>query len=148
MSVPLQLWLSARSLVLCLDTWDFASSARFVCLPSGCIRRSRWHWRSYPSARQRSGRQRIDGVHFTALVPGNSPLSYKSGLFKVHESLAWLSQIALFLMPGLLVFPSQLLPVAGIGLAVALFLAFVACPIAVLLCLLPLRFDSTDVAAS
>jgi cell volume regulation protein A len=51
-------------------------------------------------------------VYFTALVLGNSRLPYKSGLLKVHESLAWLSQIALFLMSGLLVFPSQLLPVA------------------------------------
>ncbi len=84
-------------------------------------------------------------VYFTALVLGNSPLPYKSGLFKVHESLAWLSQIALFLMLGLLVFPSQLLPVAGIGLTVALFLAFVARPIAVLLCLLPLRFPAREI---
>lgn len=84
-------------------------------------------------------------VYFTALVLGNSPLPYKSGLFKVHESLAWLSQIALFLMLGLLVFPSQLPPVAGIGLAVALFLAFVARPIAVLLCLLPFRFPAREI---
>lgn len=84
-------------------------------------------------------------VYFTALVLGNSPLPYKNGLFKVHESLAWLSQIALFLMLGLLVFPSQLLPVASIGLAVALFLAFVARPVAVLLCLLPLRFPAREI---
>jgi cell volume regulation protein A len=84
-------------------------------------------------------------VYFTALVLGNSPLPYRSGLIKVHESLAWLSQIALFLMLGLLVFPSQLLPVAGIGLAVALFLAFVARPVAVLLCLLPLRFPAREI---
>jgi cell volume regulation protein A len=84
-------------------------------------------------------------VYFTALVLGNSTLPYKSGLVRVHESLAWLSQIALFLMLGLLVFPSHLLPVAGIGLAVALFLAFVARPLAVLLCLLPLRFPSREI---
>ncbi len=84
-------------------------------------------------------------VYFTALVLGNSTLPYKSGLVRVHESLAWLSQIALFLMLGLLVFPSHLMPVAGIGLAVALFLAFVARPVAVLLCLLPLRFPAREI---
>lgn len=84
-------------------------------------------------------------VYATALVLGNSDLPYRSGLTRVHESLAWLSQIALFLMLGLLVFPSHLLPVAGVGLAAALFLAFVARPLAVLLCLLPLRFPTREI---
>jgi potassium/hydrogen antiporter len=84
-------------------------------------------------------------VYATALVLGNSPLPYRSGLARVHESLAWLSQIALFLMLGLLVFPSRLLPVACEGLAMALFLAFVARPLAVMLCLLPLRFPPREI---
>jgi cell volume regulation protein A len=84
-------------------------------------------------------------VYATALVLGNSALPYHRGLARVHESLAWLSQIALFLMLGLLVFPSQLLPVAGLGLAVALFLAIVARPLAVALCLLPLHFTPREI---
>lgn len=84
-------------------------------------------------------------VYATALVLGNSPLPYRSGLARVHQSLAWLSQIALFLMLGLLVFPSQLLEVAGVGLASGLFLAFVARPLAVALCLLPLRLPAREV---
>jgi cell volume regulation protein A len=84
-------------------------------------------------------------VYATALVLGNSALPYRSGLMRVHQSLAWLSQIALFLMLGLLVFPSRLLPIAGIGLAVALFLAFVARPIAVACCLAPLRFPLREI---
>jgi len=78
-------------------------------------------------------------VYVTALVMGNATMPYRSGLARVHEALAWLSQIALFLMLGLLVFPSQLLPVAGVGLAAALFLAIVARPLAVVICLWPLR---------
>lgn len=78
-------------------------------------------------------------VYISALVLGNAVLPYRTGLARVHEALAWLSQIALFLMLGLLVFPTKLLEVAGVGLATALFLAFVARPVAVLLCLLPLR---------
>ncbi|MCE5267098.1 MAG: potassium/proton antiporter [Planctomycetaceae bacterium] len=84
-------------------------------------------------------------VYFTAIVLGNSPLPYRSGLIRVHESLAWLSQIALFLMLGLLVFPSKLPAVAGTGLAIALFLAFVARPLAVVLCLLPFRFSLREI---
>ncbi len=56
-----------------------------------------------------------------------------------------MSQIALFLMLGLLVFPSQLLSVAGVGLAMALLLAFVARPLAVTLCLLPFRLPPQEV---
>jgi len=84
-------------------------------------------------------------VYATALVLGNSALPYRSGLARVHESLGWLSQIALFLMLGLLVFPSHLWPVAGLGLATSLFLACVARPLAVMLCLLPLRFPAREI---
>lgn len=84
-------------------------------------------------------------VYLTALVLGNSRLPYHSGLLRVHESLAWLSQIALFLMLGLLVFPSRLISVAGMGLAAALFLAVVARPLAVTVCLLPFRWPLREV---
>ena len=50
----------------------------------------------------------------------------------------------MFTMLGLLVFPTQLPPVALKGLAVALFLAFVARPLAVWLCLLPFRFKPAE----
>jgi cell volume regulation protein A len=48
-------------------------------------------------------------------------------------------------MLGLLVFPSHLPPVAGIGLALALFLAFVARPLAVAFCLFPFRFPAREI---
>lgn len=84
-------------------------------------------------------------VYLTALVLGNSRLPYHSGLVRVHESLAWLSQIALFLMLGLLVVPSQLVAVAGMGMAAALFLAAVARPVAVAACLLPFRWPTREI---
>ncbi len=60
-------------------------------------------------------------VYVTALVLGSAALPYRAGLKRVHDALAWLSQIGLFLMLGLLVFPSSLPAVAGVGLGAALF---------------------------
>ena len=85
-------------------------------------------------------------VYVTALVLGNTRgLPYRSGLVRVHDSFAWLAQIGMFLMLGLLVFPSALRDVAVTGLAVGLFLAFVARPLAVLACLWPFKFEPREV---
>ncbi len=79
-------------------------------------------------------------VFATAVVLGNGPMPYRNGLTRIHDALAWLSQIAMFLMLGLLVTPSRLLGVALPGLGVGLALAFVARPLAAMLCLAPFRF--------
>jgi cell volume regulation protein A len=79
-------------------------------------------------------------------VLGNSRLPYKPGLTRVHDALAWLSQVTMFLVMGLLVFPSRLLEVAWPGLLLAAFLAIVARPVVVALCLLPFRFPAREVA--
>lgn len=84
-------------------------------------------------------------VYVVAVILGNGPLPYRSGLLRIHDAIAWLSQIAMFLMLGLLVFPSQLLPVAWTGLGVALFLAFIARPIAAAICLYPLKFPTDQI---
>ena len=78
-------------------------------------------------------------VYATAVLLGNGPLPFRPGLLRVHDALAWLSQIVMFLVLGLLVFPSHLREIAPVGLALALFLAIVARPLVVALCLLPFR---------
>lgn len=60
-------------------------------------------------------------------------------LLKFHDGIAWLMQIAMFVTLGLLVFPSRLLPVAGVSLAIAFLLMLVARPLAVFICLAPTR---------
>jgi cell volume regulation protein A len=79
------------------------------------------------------------GVYVAAVVLGNGTLPYRPGLLRVHDALAWLSQIVMFLVLGLLAFPSRLRGVAGTGLTLALFLAIVARPLVVALCLMPFR---------
>jgi cell volume regulation protein A len=78
-------------------------------------------------------------VYLAAMILAAGRLPYRAGIRRVHDALAWLSQLLMFLLLGLLVFPSRLWPMAGEGLALAVGLAFVARPLAVLLTLLPFR---------
>ncbi|WP_018416685.1 potassium/proton antiporter [Teredinibacter turnerae] len=87
----------------------------------------------------------LDGSGFLAIfiagaLIGNTPLTSGSGIQKFHNGLAWLSQIGMFLMLGLLITPSQLLPLVLPALAIAFVLIFIARPIAVVFALLPFRF--------
>jgi cell volume regulation protein A len=85
-------------------------------------------------------------VYVAAIVLGNGQMPYKAGLMRVHDALAWLSQITMFLVMGLLVFPSRLVQVAPVGLLIAAFLTLVARPVVVWLCLLPFRYAAREVA--
>jgi len=85
-------------------------------------------------------------VYIVALMLGNAPLPYRAGLARVHDALAWLSQVAMFLLFGILSFPSRLVDVAVTGLALGLILAFIARPVVVALCLLPFRFPRREVS--
>ena len=85
------------------------------------------------------------GVYVAGLLLGNGTLPFRNSLLRVHDALAWLGQIVMFLLLGLLVFPSRLLPVAREGLLLALFLAFIARPLSVAICLLPFRYRWREV---
>ena len=78
-------------------------------------------------------------VYLAGITLGNHSFIHKRSLMQYHDSLAWLMQIAMFLTLGLLVFPSQLIPVAGISLLISFVLMFIARPIGVLVSLLPFR---------
>jgi cell volume regulation protein A len=78
-------------------------------------------------------------IYFAGFVLGNSRLQSAQNIFRVHDGLAWLSQIVMFLILGLLITPSQLLPLIVPALLVAAALMLVARPVAVVLSLLPFR---------
>jgi cell volume regulation protein A len=79
-------------------------------------------------------------VYLTGIVLGNGPLPYRAGLFRIFDALAWLSQIGMFLLLGLLVYPSRLAEMAELGLGIALLLAILIRPLVVALCLAPFRY--------
>ncbi len=85
-------------------------------------------------------------VYLAGLVMGNGALPYKASLLRVHDAIAWLSQIVMFLILGLLVFPSELLDVGWAGVGIALLLAFVGRPLVTALLLVPFRFPRREVA--
>jgi cell volume regulation protein A len=85
-------------------------------------------------------------VYIAGLVIGNLVKRGREEIMNFHYGLSWLMQIVLFVMLGLLVFPSQLLPVAWASLAVAVFLIFVARPVAVLTCYLPFAPSGREIA--
>lgn len=80
-------------------------------------------------------------IYICAVYLGNQDLIHKKTIMKMYDGLAWLMQIVLFLTLGLLVYPSEIVPVIGIGLLISIFLMIVARPVAVFLSLLPFRMQ-------
>jgi cell volume regulation protein A len=72
-------------------------------------------------------------VYLTALALGGASIPARRTVVAFHEGLGWVAQIALFILLGLLVFPSQLDDVALKGLALSAALILVARPIATFL---------------
>jgi cell volume regulation protein A len=80
-------------------------------------------------------------VYLAGLVMGNTDVIHRRSLMRFHDGLAWLMQIVMFLTLGLLVFPSRVFSVAGIGLLFSAFLILIARPVSVYLSLLPFRLN-------
>jgi cell volume regulation protein A len=85
-------------------------------------------------------------VYLAGLVVGNRRLRGYANIASFHDAATWFCQIAMFLVLGLLVTPSRLVPYLAPSLGVALVLMLVARPVAVGLCLLPFRFAWREVA--
>lgn len=85
-------------------------------------------------------------IFVTGVVIGNHRFVFQRNTFLFHDGLAWLSQIIMFVMLGLLVNPSSLLEVWLEGLAIALVLTFVARPLAVIPVLKLFGFPKPEIA--
>ncbi|PKQ64936.1 K+/H+ antiporter [Labilibaculum filiforme] len=75
-------------------------------------------------------------IYICAVYLGNQDLLHKKTILKMYDGLAWLMQIVLFLTLGLLVFPTRIFPVIGIGMLISVFLIIVARPIGVFISLI------------
>jgi len=74
-------------------------------------------------------------VYAAALVLGNSELPHRAATRSFAEGVAWLAQIGLFVMLGLLVSPAQISPgEVLLAFLAGLLLTFVARPLSVLAC--------------
>ncbi len=88
-------------------------------------------WHRWPRARSRFGVADVIGgsgflaIYLVGLAVGSTPSRYRRQLVAFHEGLAFLAQVALFIVFGLLVFPNELPDVALPGLALALLLMLI-----------------------
>jgi len=85
-------------------------------------------------------------IYLAGLIIGNRRSHATEHVLRVMDGLAWLAQAGMFLALGLLVTPSHLVEHWPLSLAMAFFLMLVARPLAVLACLLPLRFSAREIA--
>ena len=83
-------------------------------------------------------------VYVAGIVLGNSRFVFQRGTFLFMDGLAWIGQIMMFVVLGLLSTPRELFGVAGPGLLVAVILTFVARPLAIVPLLLPFGYSARE----
>jgi cell volume regulation protein A len=85
-------------------------------------------------------------VYIAGLILGSARLPAKRAISDFHDGIAWVSQIAVFLVLGLLFAPGSLSDLWDEALIVTLLLMFVARPVAVYVATLFAKFEFREVA--
>lgn len=70
-------------------------------------------------------------IYVAGIIIGNGDVVFRRGIFLFHDGIAWMAQIVMFTVLGLLVVPSGLVAVTVDGFLIALVLMFVARPLSV-----------------
>lgn len=83
-------------------------------------------------------------VYVMGLILGNSELVYNRTIMNFNHGFAWMMQIFMFILLGLLVFPQELADIAWEGLLLSLILMIVARPAGVFLSLMFFKYTSAE----
>lgn len=84
-------------------------------------------------------------VYVAGILLGSERLPVRPSLVRFHDAAAWLSQVGMFLLLGLLVTPADSLPAIGWGIGVALVATFVVRPLTVAICLTPFGYKLREI---
>ena len=85
-------------------------------------------------------------VYLMGVITGSGEFQARAQMIEIYEAFAWLAQVTLFLMLGLLVTPHLLFPHVIPIVAISAVLIFVARPLAAFPCLLPFGFTVPETA--
>lgn len=83
-------------------------------------------------------------VYIAGIVMANHAFLYRRHFINFQDSLAWIMQIGMFLILGLLVNPHELLSVFPISFMCSVLLIFIARPLAVFICLYKSQYTTPD----
>jgi cell volume regulation protein A len=127
-------WLFGQGIIIIINRVKLAYEGLYPALLFSLI------FLTYTSANQIGGNGFL-AVYLAGIISGNANLIHKKTLKNFLGGFAWLMQIVMFLALGLLVFPTHIIPVIGIGLLISIILMFVARPLSVWICLSMAKFN-------